>query len=553
MTATELTFNRLAAAELRPTDGPPPWWHRAIDHFGLFTHYFASTLAIGLIGYTLYRLRRNHELFGASFRWLMIPAGAIFLVLAVTSVAISPGESMSFWFESSFITVLIVLCIAQARPGGDLGAKIGIVVLVIPMVIHYYGPFAAHVLDNVVDGSRLLDLPERMRSVGQWALIMAALVTPYCLAPRPFLDSAARIGPFVVAMFVGVIGLVIIRQHYEEGMQLAQHGLGIYIGPSAPTEYLAVYLIALGTMTWTITACLTADAMWRREIGVGLGLIVVGGYSFAWPLQYLVGLVGLLGISEAARRVPREERQPQNPAPTVHAPPILDSVWQRYVGAAYRALGEPQARDVPGAAGDAPDRDADQADGERRAPRAGSGVVTVRRDDGCVVTHLVTWRGDIPIALRVERLDGAIVCIEILCGRETSGPPAWTLYARPERLLGIGAHAEPPKTTAPVIKLDDRPFDDRFRVRDAGDLTAVLMDSGLRARAAALIDGWLAFWPGKGLRYRVEPGHGAPLDHPIPTSELAFRGNRAEPSVDRLVMVIDLLADMARRGLSPKQ
>lgn len=542
MTATELTFNRLAAAEFRPPDGPPPWWHQVIDHFGLFTHYFASTLAIGLIGYTLYRLRRNHELFGANLRWLMVPTGALFLILALTSVAASPGEAMSFWFESSFIAVLVVLCVAQVRPGGDLGAKIGILVLVVPLVVHYYGPFAANVLDNIVDGSRLLDLPERMRSLGQWALILAALATPYCFAPRPFLSSAARIGPFVVAMFVAVIGLVIIRQHYEEGMQLAQQGLGIYIGPGAPTEYLAVYLIALGTITWTITACLTADAMWRREIGVGLGLIVVGGYSFAWPLQYLVGLVGLLGISEAARRVSREERQPQVIAPSVHAPPILDSVWQRYIAAAHRALR--QRREGSGE---------HQAASDPSPEQTGSGVVTVRRDDGRLVTHLVTWRGGIPVALRVERQDGSIACLEIICGQEGSGPPAWTLYARPERLLGIGAHAEPPATTGPVIKLDDRPFDDRFRVRDAGELTELLLDSGLRARATALIDGWLAFWPGKGLRYRVEPGHGAPLDHPIPISELAFRGTRADPTVERLVMVFDFLADVTRRGLPPEQ
>ena len=555
-TIAELVFNRLAAVELRPSAGVPPLWHRMLDHFGLFCHYFASMLAIGLIARTIVRLRWDRELVGRSLRWSMAVAGLLFVVLATFSVVTSPEERLSFWFESSFTVVMLILLLSQVRTGGDPGVKIGILFLALPLMVHFYSPFAFRFLDDD-------DLPQRVRNFGQWSMVLAALATPYCFAPRPFFQSAARLGPFVIAMFVSMIGILIVRQHYEEGMRLAQEGLGIYIGPDAPTEYLALHLIALGTVTWTLTSALTADALARREIGVGLGLIVVAGYGFAWPLQYLVSLVGLIHINQSARQVVSEEKSFQRAA-AVHAPPIADAVWAAYVTALHRTLqqrNDASAADMPAPASterlerqDALPLD----DDEPRPPRAGDSLtitvqrtatITHRRSEHESVTVVVTRHHEVEVQLLIERNRGSITLIQIACEMPGDDEPAWTLYARPERLLGIGAHPEPPATRASRVDTGDRPFDGRFLIRDAGGLTATLMDEGIRARAIALIDGWLAFWPECGLLYRVEPGNGAPLDHPIPISELAFRGARAEPVVDRLVAVLDLLVDITRRGL----
>jgi hypothetical protein len=49
------------------------------------------------------------------------------------------------------------------------------------------------------------------------------------------------------------------------------------------------------------------------------------------------------------------------------------------------------------------------------------------------------------------------------------------------------------------------------------------------------------------VRYRVYPGRGAPLDHPMPLSDLAL--GRAV-TADRLVAVVELLADIAARGIT---
>lgn len=538
VTTAELAFNRLASRELFPAGDGVSWWYLALDHLGLFLHYFASALAFGMLARQLWRLHREHRLYFGAARWGLIAVGGAFLMLAALNILRSPGERGSLWFELSFVAMVMTLVLAQSTRGGDLATKIGVALMAIPLTLPVLTPLFMHLLGD----SELLwgDMSERIRQFGQWTMVAAAMLSPYCFAPRPFAASAARLGPLVIAAFVGVVGVIILRQNYEIGMRLAHHGLGIDIGPGAPEQFLTMYLVALATITWTLSSCLTADAEPRRDIGVGLALIVLGGYGFAWPLQYLVSAVGLLTIGEAAARVRNEERALAS-QPGFHAPPIAASVWLEYVDALADALREAAGQKVTVVT----------VSGQRPA---GSTLTDHGHDGETTTTCLETRRRGVDVFVTIERQHGAITVMDILCGKPPAqgSEPQWTLYALPEKLLGIGAHPEPPETTAPVAHVDDRPFTQRFRVRDAGGLTVRLLDDGLRARVTALIDGWLAFWDGHGLGYRVQPGQGAPLDHPIPITELAFRGAAAvSSSAERVVTLIDLLVDIARRGGTP--
>ncbi|HWN70447.1 MAG TPA: hypothetical protein VNM90_22560 [Haliangium sp.] len=537
VTTSELAFNRLASRELLPAgiEGVS-WWYLALDHLGLFLHYFASALAFGMLARQLWRLYRDRQLYFGAARWALIAVGGAFLALAALNIVRSPGEAGSFGFELSFVAVVMTLVIAQVTRGGDLATKIGLALLAIPLTLPVLTPLTMHLLGD----SELLwgDVPERVRQFGQWTMVAAAMLSPYCFAPRPFAASVTRLGPLVIAAFVGVVGVIILRQNYEIGMRLAHHGLGIDIGPGAPEQYLTMYLVALATITWTLSSCLTAEAEPRRDIGVGLALIVLGGYGFAWPLQYLVSTVGLMTIGEAASRVRDEERALAR-QPGFHAPPIAAAVWSQYVEALADALREAADQKVSVVT----------VSGQRPAGSTDHG-----HDGETTTTCLTTRRRDIGVYVTIERQRGAITVMDIMCGKPPAqgSEPQWTLYALPEKLLGIGAHPEPPETSAPVAHVDDRPFTQRFRLRDAGGFTERLLDDGLRARVTALIDGWLAFWDGHGLGYRVQPGQGAPLDHPIPITELAFRGEAAvSSSTERVVTLIDLLVDIARRGGAP--
>jgi hypothetical protein len=170
------------------------------------------------------------------------------------------------------------------------------------------------------------------------------------------------------------------------------------------------------------------------------------------------------------------------------------------------------------------------------------------------LTRLAGERAGLPYTLELAR--GATVAggaslesIDLTFGADPAGAsPSWTMLARVTGLLGAGAHPPPPTVAGGRVQTGDPVFDGRFRIQDAGELTAKLLDDGLRVRAAATLDGWIAVWPERAVLYRVHPGRGAPLDHPVPVTELAFRAP-AEPPVDRLVGVVELLADLAARTL----
>src|SRR5690606_13596405 len=125
---------------------------------------------------------------------------------------------------------------------------------------------------------------------------------------RPFVDAAGKLAPLAIGTFVGLVGALVMRQSYEVGYLLAKRGLGVDLGVGAPTSQIALYLIALGSITWTLVSCLMAPAPARRSIGVGLGLVVISGYAFAWPLQYLAGVIGFVTIAAGLREAPEQER-----------------------------------------------------------------------------------------------------------------------------------------------------------------------------------------------------------------------------------------------------
>jgi hypothetical protein len=544
----ELALNRLAVPALRPATADPAWWHRNLDRVALFVFYFASVLAVGVLAQRLWWTSHRVDLYPRAMRVLLGVTGASFAVLAILAVVRAPSSEHTFLLQGTFTLALVLVAAAQLTSRGDRRTKLGLVVLATPLVIHFYGPFAVRVLmpeadlslyPNVPDA--LQHLPDRVHDWGQWSIVLVALLSPYLLAPR-FRAIPFRIAPLVISTFVVLIASIVVRQHYDVGMEVAMRGVGFTLGPDAPQSRIALYLLSLASITWTLVACLVADAPARRQVGVGLGLVVLGGYAFSWPLLYLVGLVGVMVIGEAARVVRGQESgagagDASATSGKFRAPPIADDAWQRYVVNVVDAL-----RGVgPG--------DGGTGDAEADAAAEAAAAVTAQRELGVALTHIVATRRGVPVQLRITRADGAITAVDVECG---GAPPAerspdWTLHARPEGILAIGAHPEPPPTEAPAQRTGDYAFDRRFRVRDRGGLTAALLDDGLRARATALVDGWLAYWEGRALCYRVLPGRGAPLDHPIPVTELAFRGADAPPAVDRLLALLDLLAAMAAR------
>jgi hypothetical protein len=138
-----------------------------------------------------------------------------------------------------------------------------------------------------------------------------------------------------------------------------------------------------------------------------------------------------------------------------------------------------------------------------------------------------------------------VIALDVVVGREIDELRGATLclWAIASRELGVNP-AGPP--AAPLFKAGDETFDQRFKCRGSALAFSKLFDEGLRARAVATLDGWLAYWDREGLRYRIYPGRGAPLDHPMPLSDLAL-GRTA--TSERIVTVIELLVEIGKRGV----
>jgi hypothetical protein len=530
----EFALNRLAVPALRPANQAPDLWHQGLDHAALFVFHFASVLALTAVGATLWQLLRRRD-DPQALTYALVGSGGVFLIAALWTVVHSPNIEVQFVLQGAFTLTVILLGAAQAVRQGDRWTKLGVAVISVPLVAQFYAPFVLRVLHgadltmypNIEDAS----LPERARDVGQASLVVAALLAPLLLAPRPLRTALTRPAPLVVGLLFGLVGALIIGQEYEVGLELAMKGLGVDIGPpGAPGMVVILYLLALTAVTWVIVSCFLSEAQARRAIGIGLALVAIGGYSFSWPLQYMVALIGVFTISNASLVVAEQERALGEPHPLFTSPPIDRAAWQRYVSVVASALGDGAAVAMTAPA---------LAANNRAEPD---------EDSSIEVTRIVGRRRGAAFAVQVSQVASCIHTIDIqLGGPRPDARPSWTLQARPERVLAVGAHPEPPATAAAVQKTGDAPFDGRFRIRGAADLSGALFDDGLRARATALVDGWLAYWPKVTLWYRVHPGRGAPVDHPIPISELAFRGSDAPTSPDRLIALIDLLCDVASR------
>jgi hypothetical protein len=174
--------------------------------------------------------------------------------------------------------------------------------------------------------------------------------------------------------------------------------------------------------------------------------------------------------------------------------------------------------------------------------------LTTRGEAGLTSSVIVGDASGITVRMQIERIEGSVLALDVVLGREIDEGRGATLtiWAIPPRALGVNP-AGPP--AAPIFRTGDPPFDERFKTRGSALAFHKLFDEGRRARAVATIDGWISYWDNESLRYRVYPGRGAPLDHPMPLSDLAM--GRASATTDRLVAVVELLVELAAQGVRP--
>ncbi len=494
----------------RPAHGVPPGWHTMLDYVGLFLQYFAGVLAVLVVGVRVlssFAARRGTR---DAIAQILLGLAA---VAAAVPLVIDPPAFLSYALEGTFAAAVIALVAAGLGRERDLGVQLGLISISVPLLVHTINVIGAKFLWP--EGA--FDTPGvTVARAGVMALCVGALVSPYVFAPRPFSRSVTRPGPVLVAMAIAAIGAIAARTWYPQIAKAATLAIGVSLDQGAADPRLAIYLLAIATLTWTLVSCAIASAASRRAIGTGIALVVLGGYAFKWPLHYLLPLLGMSLIAEAARTV-REDELSALPL-SCDTPPIADAAWSSYIGAVTTAL---------------------------KRTLGGVHSLTTRGEANLTSSVIVGDKDGIAVRTRIERIDGSVIALDVVLGREIDEVRGATLclWAIPPRALGINP-AGPP--AAPLFRSGDASFDQRFKSRGSALAFTQLLDEGLRARMIATLDGWLAYWDKEGMRYRVYPGRGAPLDHPMPLSDLAL-GRAATP--ERLVAVVELLAEIAARVL----
>jgi hypothetical protein len=221
-------------------------------------------------------------------------------------------------------------------------------------------------------------------------------------------------------------------------------------------------------------------------------------------------------LVDAVRRV-RDEELAEMPL-TSETPPILDQTWATYIAAATQAL-------------------------KKTLGKVHS--LTTRGDGGLMSSVIVGEVNGLQVRTRIERIEGSVLALDIVIGREIDELRGSTLtvWSIPPRQLGTNPPGPP---AAPQFKTGDPAFDERFKTRGSALAFTRLFDEELRT-AMTTLDGWFAYWEHESVRYRVYPGRGAPLDHPMPLSDLAI--GRSATQVARLVEVVELLVAIAARGV----
>ncbi|MEO6952257.1 MAG: hypothetical protein ABI321_10620 [Polyangia bacterium] len=275
------------------------------------------------------------------------------------------------------------------------------------------------------------------------AFVLAGLLSPWLLPPSTRRTPVASGAGAIVLCTALVLG----RLDWNLVARLCGIGVGVAIPFGMWT--LPLYALGAASFAYTITALIASPGTDRLR-GFGVLLVCLVGLQLELPYQLASSLLGFLCLLESTTRAV--------PPPMSRA--SLDELLRRV------------------------------------ASRLGATQVTVVGPPGRELARLTFQANDWAGQLIVERRRSLVTRVELTVGELPKRAPPLSIATRDATSLG-------PAAPGAVIETDDRPFDDRFLVRDHRGASTAALTTEMRARLLSAYDaGWIGVWPQRGACFR---------------------------------------------------
>ncbi len=518
----ELLLNRVATR----LAGPPQSELSALL-FGSgapFTQHFTGLLGFGVFSWGATIFLRDRNLLRLPDRMVFTFLAALFLPLAGMGLVVPLPKSVAPHLATAFGLLVLGLTVGFLRRPAALRAKLGVICLVGPLLLHCYWTLTQQ-LPALAPSGRLGELPAQLFEIAENMVVVGAFASFLFFAPFPRRSSLFSPIPVTAAALVTAAVALLIRYHYPEAVQAAYHGLGLNVPP--PSLHVLMHLSALFFFVLTI-ATLALRKGPERETALGLLLLGTSGFQLQAPYQLLLTLTGLMTVMRAAIAAGADGEAPATMPGWAEGAGPTPAAWGEFLPRLAAACSRPEA----------------------------AGEAVLLQHQGQQVAHVRGKRDGLPFTLRILTGARGVDRLEVVLGEPGSGDPPLTLQ-RGRGLRGLrvaGKAGGRAVTVAPELDrelqvseaggglIPERPDG----ARGPGAATA-LADPELQATLLQLLHGWVGIWPGEGLHYVARPDADG---WPLPLAEIGFSPEVA--ATDEVVALVALLSSLGRRFRLPR-
>jgi hypothetical protein len=509
----EFMVNRLAGRLFFPrpalmTGGYGSFATQVVTKVGWWLFQLTALLGLSVMVAAFTGLFRRGELYPRAIKFSTIVIVLIFSGFCAWAVFSGQIDPRFFAFTQTgyaFIALLTAAAFALAPAPARL--KIGVALFALPGALHSFGYVASRL---TIEGRDRLVIVRRLLApggpglidAGEIALLIACILAPLLLPPRPFRERRWRV-PLAVAAALTVAFVAGLALRFDLIQASALYGLRLELPPLATFAGVLHVLAFFGW--WFATIELISDRGGMRLAGYGLLLLALGGYEQASPVELCLSVIGLLALAVGElRALPYQDRS---------VPRVGPVEWREFVKRLATGVGD----------GTGP---------EDARPDA-----VVVAEGELEVSRIQTHRRGQPVMIKLMRKRGAPVELEASYGNAGHAAADASIERHRHWLARSPEH----KLRLPRVKTGDMAFDQKFSVHGAAPLADAEMRRRLERQQG---DGVLTIWRGSAARYQLaHPGHDAPA---------AFSGNvdGAAP-VQSIVEIVDMLADLVDASSVP--